>query len=175
MALNVLQIFLAYVFPNTFPVPISLAHTFILRQDWSMNTPDPSPQAPADGFLFVNKTPASALLFKLVRNQQRPIFLTSVGDTVPPPGQHTLRPAGTILIFFASAEDQTAFSSEGLNTDPYVVSYESNPKATVLYGQDGTFSFLDENELVGGMYKLLTNPLAARESSTNALSAAEEL
>ena len=99
--------------------------------------------------LFVNKTLASALLFKTVRNRRVPIYISSIGSGVPPPGRHALVPNGRVLVFFMAREAQTAFEVPNVTTEAYEVAYEGVPETTIVYNQAGMWEGWEEKEEAG--------------------------
>lgn len=109
-----------------------------------METPNPSDDAPSNGWLFKNAPPASALLFKTIRNRPVPVYVTSA-SAPPPPGQHTLIPTGRIMLFFCDAEGRTTFRPELTNTSSYEYSYLEHPRVTVCFNQKGQWEMISES------------------------------
>ncbi len=68
---------IAYVAPSTFPLKIKPGESVKFRDDWTMELPNVSSKAPDNGFLFMNKPTASALLFKWIQNRLVPVYVTS--------------------------------------------------------------------------------------------------
>ncbi|RBA11757.1 hypothetical protein FPRO05_14259 [Fusarium proliferatum] len=133
----------AFVSPSIYPLPIKFGQAVSLLKDWTMETPNPSESAPSNGWLFINKPSASALVFKTIRNRSMPIYVTSAEST-PPPGQHTLIPTGRVLLFFADAEARTSFNAEATNTSTYEYSYIEHPRVTVYFNAHGDWETVSE-------------------------------
>jgi hypothetical protein len=135
--------YLAYVSPSIYPLPIKFGQAVTLLKDWTMETPNPSESAPSNGWLFINKPSASALVFKTIRNRSTPIYVTSAEST-PPPGQHTLVPNGRVLLFFADAEARTSFNADATNTSTYEYSYIEHPQVIVFFNAQGDWETVSE-------------------------------
>ncbi|KAE9569627.1 hypothetical protein CGCF415_v005402 [Colletotrichum fructicola] len=134
----------AYVSPSIYPLPIKFGQAVSLFKDWTIETPNPSESAPSNGWLFINKPSASALVFKTIHNRSTPIYVTSAEST-PPPGQHTLTPSGRVLLFFADAEARTSFNVNATNTSTYEYSYIEHPQVTVFFNTQGDWEMVSES------------------------------
>jgi len=134
----------AFVNPSTLPVSIKHGESVKLQKDWKLEVPDPDTNAPNNGYLFMNATSASALLFKWIRNKLKPIYVTTVEGNAPP-GQHTLTPTGRVMVFFADAEARTAFKTEQINSNTHEYSYLDHSHVTVYFNSEGIWETIDEN------------------------------
>lgn len=135
------------------PVPIEPGHTFTLREDWTNITnitqDATSSAAKSTSINYVSETASCALLFKMIRNRQRPIYRSCLDNEVAPAGKHVLQPTGTILIFFAkNGEDQTAFDVNSVTTASFELSYTTDIElaADVSYNDLGVFSLVDTQQ-----------------------------
>lgn len=159
----------SYVVPSTFPLTIKFGEAISVLSDWTTGTPNQHDRAPKDGWLFINRPPASALLFKTIRNRVSPIYVSSTCGP-PPPGQHTLTPTGRVMLFFADEESRTTFDVNSTNTSHYEYSYLERPKVTVYFNTGGVWEMVDENssDAVASDAQSVVSQRESNKSSTEA-------
>lgn len=111
----------------------------MVSSSWTVTTSHNPDKSLKKGFQFSNEPSAAALLYKRVRNDVVPIYVSTTGLRTPPPGHHTLLPTGKLLLFFLPQEAGTAFRTEDISTKYIELPYNDKEGSTVrfLYNKDG--------------------------------------
>lgn len=116
-----------------------MGQSFTISSSWTATTSQISDKTLKKSFQFVNELSAAAVLSKRVRDAVAPVYVSTVGSSPPPPGQHNLSPTGKLLVFFMPQEAGTAFRIKDIATKFVEIPYTDKSEAAmrIQYTKDG--------------------------------------
>ena len=125
--------------------PIKYGSSYEQPADWTNGNVNSDPNAPANGFNFINKTKAAAaVVYKKVQGSWAPVYVSQKAPLGP--GKEILIPKICCAIWFAVDADTSNMVSS-YTTDPINLDLTDNEsgKAIVSYNQDGAWTTVSNN------------------------------
>ena len=131
---------IAIATPNTTAFPITAGDTLVINQSWTVPpiqvSQNPQPDKP-DAFWFENSMPASALVFKRIRNSVSPAYVLSMGASPMPSGKYNITPNGNMAIFFSKQQNGAAFSMNSVPPASCIIRYKEQTGVNIWYTKAG--------------------------------------
>lgn len=93
----------------TKPQAIEFGQAFRIDDTWVTQPANPDKAAPKAGFVFVNDTISSCVVYKKVNGRPAPVYLSAAGPL--PPGQELLVPKAKCKVWFSSAHETSSMVS----------------------------------------------------------------
>lgn len=123
--------------------PIKYGQSYTLPKDWTDGTVQSDPNAPDNGFLFINQTPSAAcVLFKNFAGQFNPIYTTVAGPV--PPGTEAIVPTEKVSVWFQVGDEQPGTKvNDDFKTTSITVDFNGTTTRTVKYDADGNWSIVN--------------------------------
>ena len=122
--------------------PIRFGQAYTLPQDWTDVSPIPDADAPQNGFLFINKTPAaSCVVLKKIQGQNKPIYVSTYGPL--PPGRETIIPKSKVAVWFSTASGSGQVIAN-FESEKMIVDFTGATQRTIQYNDTGSWVQLAE-------------------------------
>ena len=106
----------------------------VLESDWDISN-NPSPDAPATGFLFTNKKVAACVIYKEIKGEFKPIYISHVGR-MPVNSKETLIPINKVGVWFSS-DFESGTMIDGFQGEFKLVDMTTRKTAKVSYDAEG--------------------------------------
>lgn len=119
-------------------VPIDFGQAYTQPSDFTNGSINQNSDAPADGFLFINKAQAAAaVVYKKVLGAWSPIYISSAAPL--PPGTETLIPKVSCAIWFSSSAETSNMISE-FDTISQIIDLTQNQSHAATVQYDGNWT-----------------------------------
>ena len=87
--------------------------------------------------------PASALVFKRIRNRVSPAYVLSMGASPIPAGKYNITPNGNLAIFFSKGQTGAAFSMDSVGSASCIIRYKDQTSVNIWYTEAGEWKIQD--------------------------------
>ena len=137
---------IAIATPNTTAFPITAGDTLAVNQSWTVPPIQVSqnPQADKpDAFWFENRMPASALIFKRIRNRVSLAYVLSIGASPMAAGKYNITPNGIMAIFFSKQQNGAAFSMDSIQSKSCIIHCKEQTGVNIWYTEAGEWKIQD--------------------------------